>query len=186
MPSTSLLILIAGPIAAGKSTIAREVSARARAAGLSVALVDLDTIAEMALPSLPVWDWAHAIHARVVGHWLATGIDLVIDEGASSPDEMRQILDHVPEGTAVLHVVLTAEFEPSLARAQADLDRGISRDREFLRADHERFRAGLEDLPCDLRIHVEGRKPGEMAEEILDAFEAALAVPRGEALIARV
>jgi hypothetical protein len=45
--------------------------------GFSVALTDLDTVAEMALLSLPNWDWAHEIGLLV--HWfrcLHCGMDL--------------------------------------------------------------------------------------------------------------
>lgn len=83
------LVMISGPIASGKSTLAAELARLLRNAGLSVALTDLDTVAEMALPTLPDWAWAHDIHAQLVGAWLATGIDVVVDEGTSRPNEVH-------------------------------------------------------------------------------------------------
>ena len=47
------LMMITGPIASGKSTLASLVAEGARQRGLTVALTDLDGVAEMALPSLP-------------------------------------------------------------------------------------------------------------------------------------
>ena len=165
------LLVISGPIAAGKSTLAVEVTRRLRELGLSVALVDLDAIAEMALPTLPDWAWAHRIHAETVGAWLRTGIDMVVDEGTSTPGEIRQVLDHVPEGTAVFHVVLHAEYERALARAQADPSRGISKDPEFLRRAYDGFAAVAHLLPADLRLDVESEIPERLADAVILAID---------------
>lgn len=162
--------MISGPIASGKSTLSTEIAGLLRSEGWSVALTALDTVAEMARPTLPDWNWAHDIHAQLVGAWLATGIDLVIDEGTSSPTEVQQVLDRVPTGVTVFHVVLTADYAASLARAEADpgRGRGLSKDPDFLRTDHDTYTGHLPDLPCNVRVHVEGRAPTEMAEELLD------------------
>jgi hypothetical protein len=159
--------MISGPIASGKSTLAGELARLLRLEGFSVALADLDTVAEMALPTLPSWDWAHGVHAQLVGAWLRTGVDIVIDEGTSNPTEVQQVLDQVPDGTDVFHVVLTADLDASLARARADSGRGISQDAAFLRGDHEAYARGLPQLPSDLRLHVEGREPAALAREVL-------------------
>ncbi len=134
---------------------------------LSVALTDLDTVAGMALPGLPDWNWAHAVHAQLVCAWLTTGIDVVIDEGTSSPTEVRQVLDQVPTYVKVFHVVLTADYNKSLARGRADPGRRLSNDPDFLRADHDTYSRHLSDLPCSLRLHVEGREPVDLAEQVL-------------------
>lgn len=166
------LVMISGPIATGKSTVTAELTILLGSAGLSVALTDLDTVAEMALPTLPDWDWAHRIHAHLVGAWLATSIDVVVDEGTSSPTEVQQVLGQVPTGTDVLHVVLTADFDASLARAQADPGRGLSKDPDFLGADHDAYTRCLPKLPCSLRLHVEGKKPTALARQVFDAVNA--------------
>ena len=161
------LVMISGPIASGKSTLADELAQLLRQEGLSVALTDLDTVAEMALPTLPSWDWAHGIHAQLVGAWLATGVDVVLDEGTSNPTEVQQVLDQVPAGTDVLHVVLTADYDASLARARADSGRGLSQDPDFLRADHEAYSHHLPQLSSSLRLHVEGQEPAALARQVL-------------------
>lgn len=160
--------MISGPIASGKSTLAVELCRLLREDGRSVALTALDVVAEMALPTLPDWEWAHAVHAQLVGAWLATGVDVVVDEGTCSPSEVRQVLGQVPPEIQVFHVVLTADFDSSLARARADHGRGLSKDPEFLRADHDSFRRHVADLPCNLRLHVEGPTPADLALRILE------------------
>lgn len=159
--------MISGPIASGKSTVAAEVTARLRHARRSVALVDLDTVAEMALPTLPEWGWAHRIHAQLVGLWLASDIDVVVDEGTSSPAEVDQVLNQVPDGNQVLHVALTTDFEHALARAQADITRGLSQDRHFLRRDHDHFVAIEHLLPYHLRLDTGDATAGDLADEII-------------------
>lgn len=161
------LVVISGPIASGKSTLAAELVRLLRADGFSVALTDLDTVAEMALPTLPDWTWAHRIHAQVVGAWVATDIDIVIDEGTSSSEEVQQVLAQVPPDVEVFHVVLTADYDHSLARAQADPGRGVSKGPDFLRAAHASFARHLPELPCNLRLDVEGRDPWELARQVL-------------------
>jgi hypothetical protein len=145
-------------------------TAEAPRRGLTVALTDLDTVAEMALPTLREWDWAHRVHAQLVGAWLATGIDLVIDEGTSSCYEVGLVLEQVPAVTRVGHVVLVADFERSLYRAQSDSGRGASKEADFLRADHDHYAQEIPYLPCDLQIEVEGRAPQDMAAEALTHF----------------
>lgn len=145
-------------------------TAQARRRGLTVALTDLDTIAEMALPTLAAWDWAHRVHAQLVGAWLATGIDLVIDEGTSSRYEVEPVLAQVPAVTEVGHVVLVADFERSMRRAQRDSGRGVSKEANFLRGDHDHYAQELPYLPCDLQIEVEGRAPEDIAAQALTHF----------------
>lgn len=170
-PTRTRMIMVSGPIASGKSTIARRAAVPARVAGWSVVLTDLDTVAEMALPSLADWEWAHRAHAALVGCWLRSGIDLIIDEGTCNRHEVDMILNQVPDGTEVRHVVLVADYEHSLARAQGDASRGISRDPQFLRADHHRFQLELSRLPCDLLLTVEGMGVEELSQQILTLLD---------------
>ena len=161
------LVMITGPIASGKSTLAGAVSHLLRQEGVSVACTDLDSIAEMGLPTLPEWGWAHSVHADLVAAWLSTDIDLVVDEGTSTPEEVSLVLHRIPRTTAVLHVLLSADYEASLLRAQADPRRGLSRDPAFLRADHDTHNRLRSLLPCDLLVNVETRAPDELARLVV-------------------
>ncbi len=164
------LIVISGPIASGKSTLASAVVAELRDRGHVVALTDLDTVAGMALPSLSDWEQAHRVHAQLVGAWLRTEVDVVVDEGTSTRHEVELILTQVPDGIRVRQVVLTADFERSLQRAQSDPTRGLSRQRDFLYADHRRYADELPHLPSDLRLDVEGRTPPDLARRVIAAL----------------
>lgn len=80
------------------------------------------------------------------------------------------MLGQAPADTHVFQVVLTADFDASLTRAQADPGRGLSKDPNFLRADHNTYNRHLPDLPCNLCLHVEAREPTELAREVLDSL----------------
>ncbi|QDP97798.1 adenylyl-sulfate kinase [Microlunatus elymi] len=130
-------VAFTGPQASGKSTVAGALSEELRREGERVALVELDQIAEMALPSLPSWDTAARIFAMVAGAWARADLTCVIAEGISSQDEVSLLLDHVPPAAAMITVAMTTPFEAALPRAQADPTRGSSRDRDWLA---ERYR----------------------------------------------
>ncbi|TDE99043.1 adenylyl-sulfate kinase [Occultella glacieicola] len=170
-----VLVLIAGPIAAGKSTLARAVADRLRDQGRSVALVDLDTVAEMALPTLPDWAWAHEIHARLVGHWTRVPLEVVVDEGASTRAEVDQVLAGVPGPTAVITVVLVADVRRSWERAQGDPTRGISKDRGFLERVYAQFERELPALDHDVLLDAESTSPEQRLAPILAEVERHLA-----------
>lgn len=126
------LVIVAGPQASGKSAIAGALSEELRARGERVALVALDQIAAMALPTLPSWDAAHHIFETTVALWARAGLTLVIAEGSGSAEEVSRLRDEAPDGAVVVTVATTASFETALTRAQSDPTRGISREYEFL------------------------------------------------------
>lgn len=161
---TPRLIMISGAIATGKSTIAAALADLLRNQGKSVAVTDLDTVADMS--ARHDWDWAHNVHGSLVAAWLNTPIDVVIDEGTCNLAEVQTVLTRIPDSTIVQHVVLRADYQASLERAQNDPTRGISRNPEFLRRDHDRFADASTDLPRGLQLHVEGRSPADLADEI--------------------
>ncbi len=144
-------MVIVGPIAAGKSALAAEVGRRLRERGESVAVVGLDSVAEMALPSLDR-SWPHEVHGHLVGAWLATPVRTVIAEGPSSPAELEQLMRCIATDVDVLTVVLVTPYDVALRRALQDPGRGLSKDPSFLKADHDRFEDGLPDLACDLLL----------------------------------
>ena len=169
-----MLVVIAGPIAAGKTALSAEVGRRLRERGESAAVVGLDSVAEMALPSLD-WSWAHEVHAHLVGAWLATPVRTVIAEGVSSPAELEQLVRQVPGDVDVLTVVLVTPYDVALRRAVQDPDRGRSKDPSFLEADHQRFRDGLPDLACDLRLDGAAATTTVLAERVIAAIDERLA-----------
>lgn len=151
-PAPTRLLLIVGPIAAGKSTIARALTAALRDTGQQIALVELDTIADMARPTLPDWADVHRIFASVTAQWLEAGLDLVIAEGPGSRQEVEKVRRSVPAGTSVVTVVLTSSFEIAISRALSDSSRGVSRDEEFLAQEYRRWADELPRIEHELLL----------------------------------
>ncbi len=165
-----MLIVIVGPIAAGKSTLAAEVGHRLRKRGESVAVVGLDSVAEMALPTLD-WAWAHEVHGHLVRAWVATPVRTVVAEGPGTAWELDQLLRCVGGDTGVLTVVLATRYEIALRRALRDPDRGLSKDPDFLRRDHDRFESSRRDLACDLALDSADASPATLAERVIATLD---------------
>lgn len=146
------LLVVAGPIAGGKSTLAGAIGERLRAGGHTVAIVGLDEVAAMALPALPDWHWAHEAHARLVAAWLATPIDLVVAEGPGTPAELDCLMKQAPGTVRSATVLLTSSYAVAQQRASADPTREVSKEPRFLRRHYERFEQVREAIPRDLTI----------------------------------
>lgn len=147
-----MLIVVAGPQASGKSTLAAALSAELRRLGEAVALVELDQIAGMALPTLPSWQAAQRIFESVTGMWARTELTCVIAEGSGSQDEVSRLLRLAPSDAVTVTVVTTAPFEVAFARAQTDPTRGISKERSFLSGVYERWSSEVAQIDADVLI----------------------------------
>ncbi|MFC7403496.1 hypothetical protein [Georgenia alba] len=171
---TARLVVVLGPIAAGKSVVAREVAARVQATGRTVAVVDVDEVASM-VPGRPEdWDLAHQVHGRLVGAWLETPVELVVAHGPIyTRRETSHLMSRVPDGTGTLRVLLRATYPAALRRVAGDPERGLSKDPGFLQRAYERFeqlRPGI--APCDLELDTEQLMPGEIADRVIDRLLA--------------
>jgi shikimate kinase len=146
------LVIITGPIASGKSTVADLLAQRCASQGRSVAGADLDDVAfaQDGCPDLAeFWRRAGVAHAALVRGWLAAGTEVVIAHGpiseARSYDSLRAAADH---GSRTHHVLLTVRLDIALQRVAADPSRpptALSRDPDFVRATYDAFFAL--DLP---------------------------------------
>jgi energy-coupling factor transporter ATP-binding protein EcfA2 len=166
----SSLVLIIGPIASGKSTLAATLADKLRSSGEPVAVVGLDTVAEMALPTLADWTWAHEVHGQLVGAWLEKPIATVIAEGPGTPEEIDLIMRHVGSDVRVMKVLITTGYETALARAAADPSRGLSKDPEFLRRMHRRFEETRPDIPYDVQFNTEELSSDDIAQQVIAGF----------------
>jgi energy-coupling factor transporter ATP-binding protein EcfA2 len=164
------LVLIIGPIASGKSTLAATLAGKLRSSGETVAVVGLDTVAEMALPTLSDWTWAHEIHGQLVGAWLEKPIQTVIAEGPGTPGEIELIMRHVGPDVRVRKVLITTAYETALARAAADPSRGLSKDPEFLRRMHRRFEEVRPDISCDVQFDTGEMSSNDIARQIIEGL----------------
>lgn len=145
------LILIVGPIASGKSTVARGLATRLREAGHNVAVLDLDdvvgTIGGFVDLTPKRFHQAHVVHRQLVGAWLGQGFDVITHGAFFEPGEIAPVLEAMTVGTRLRRVHLLATYEVALERVAADPDRELSRQPEVLRLAYDHAEALLPTLP---------------------------------------
>jgi hypothetical protein len=168
----SELIVISGPIAAGKSTVAAAVGAAVQAVGLSAAVVDLDDIVASLRAPAAAWQqsWARArrAHGALIGGWLRSGVEVVLAHGPfHDGDEIATLLAEVPAGTVPRWCWLDVPYDTALERTAADPTRVVSRDPGFLRRAHDRVAARAAERPAPTWTFDTHRTP-------LDAIVAAI------------
>ena len=146
------LVIITGPIASGKSTVADLLAQRCASLGRSVASADLDDVAfaQDGCPDLATfWRRAGVAHAAIVRGWFASGTEVVIAHGPFYESRSYDsLLAAVNPGCRTLHVRLTVRFDIALERVAADTGRppsALSRNPDFLRSTYDAFSAL--DLP---------------------------------------
>lgn len=144
--------MIAGPQASGKSALSRALADRLREHGERVALVELDQIAGMALPTLPSWQRAHELFEAVTAMWARSELTCVIAEGSGSAEEVARLLPQALPGAATVSVAATATLETAFARAQADPTRGVSKELGFLREVYTAWPRELERMRPDVVV----------------------------------
>lgn len=67
-------------------------------------------------------------------------------------EEQAALIAHLRDTVTAEYVVIDAPVPLTLARAQADPSRKLSRDPDFHLRAHARFRALLPNIPGDLRL----------------------------------
>lgn len=174
-----VLVLLIGPQASGKSTVAAALGEELRRQGELVALVELDQIAAMALPTLPSWDTAARIFALVAGEWARADLTCVIAEGISSQGEVSTLLDQVPAAAVVVTVAMSTPFETALVRAQADLTRtrGMSRDRSWLSDRYDEWSTEVSRISADVLLDARALSVDQGVALITAAIESARTSP---------
>ena len=169
------LVVIAGPQASGKSTLAAALADELRCCGESVALVELDRIAAMALPTLPAWEVAQQIFESVVGLWTRADLSCVIAEGAGSQVEAGRLSARAPASAAVITVAVTAPFSVAFARARQDRSRGVSREHAFLSSVYERWPGEMARMGADVVVDTEEHSVDQGVALIRSAIDSARA-----------
>jgi adenylylsulfate kinase-like enzyme len=169
------LVILTGPIAAGKNTVADELEHRLTGRGRTVVIADVDDVAAMVgrpgAAEAGLWFAAHEAHGALVGRWMRSAVDVVVAVGPIyAPAEQAALTRALPADASVLWVVIDAGVAVTLARAQADPRRGLSRDPDFHRAAHRRFRELLPMIPADRAFDSEELDAGRIASAIVDAL----------------
>lgn len=149
--SVPTLVVIVGPIASGKSTIAGALGDRFRASGRQVAVIDLDEHVETigGFVDLPGERFLQAqmVFGKLVGAWLDEGVDVIAHGPFFQQHEGDALLHAVPVGVLARRVLLRTTFEVALERVEADPERMLSRDPDFLKATYDRVDALLPAMP---------------------------------------
>jgi hypothetical protein len=171
------LVILTGPIAAGKNTVADKLADRLTGCGRTVVVADVDDVAGMvATPGAAeagLWFAAHEAHGALVGQWMRSSVEYVVVVGPIyTAEEQAALTRSLPNEAVMLWIVIDATVSVTLARAQADRGRGLSRDPEFHHAAHRRFRELLPAIPADRAFDSEELG----AEQIAAAIEAMMGV----------
>jgi adenylylsulfate kinase-like enzyme len=175
VPQTArMVVVITGPIASGKSTIARELARELKRARVRVAVIDLDLLHDMLTTDGPTADdatWALARHAAatLANTFLVDGVAVVVAEGSfKAPDDRAAFARHLDTSVDPIYVTLRVSFEEALRRAQSDPTRGRSSDPAFLSPYFDAVDQALAAVPAtDIVIDTEAMPATSAAVSIV-------------------
>jgi adenylylsulfate kinase-like enzyme len=171
-----MVIVICGPIASGKSTVARAVARSFEHLGTQAAVVDLDLVYEMvehdraAKDRVEKWSRARRAAAALTDVLLDDVIGVVVVEGDFLTQEERaEFLNALPSGVAPLFVTVHVSIDIALQRVRHDPSRGISRDPGFLRRHYEQLEDAVRSCPrTDLVVDTGSVDVNEAARTIVE------------------
>lgn len=145
---SEFVVVIGGPIASGKSSLARVLAIRLEETyGVAFAVVDLDLVYEMLDPAgrpkvdARLWSLARQVSGRLAAALLAEGRCVVVEGDLATDIALGEFENELPSGVVVRLVLLEVEFDTALARAREDPSRGLSRDERFLSSHYAEFNA---------------------------------------------
>jgi len=132
-----VVIVITGPIASGKSTVAFELARELGRRGVRSAVIDLDLVHDElvhgSVSDDATWTLARGRAADAANAFLDDGFAVVIAEGSfNAPSHRDAFAVGLRPTGAPLYVTLQVSFDEALRRAQGDPTRGRSRDPGFL------------------------------------------------------
>ena len=167
------LLLIDGPVAAGKTSLAWELAARIRAEGGSAASIDMDELTEM----IGGTDWRMitaehrqqgcALAAALVDRITAQGTDLIAIAGSTlSPYEWRSVLDQATAAVAPTFIRLRVSIPEATRRASADPTRVLTRDPEVVKLLHTAIDWDATER-ADLEVDTERMTTDEVVKTVM-------------------
>jgi adenylylsulfate kinase-like enzyme len=133
-----MVIVITGPIASGKSTVAGELAHELERMDVRAEVIDLDLVhgrltSDEATSDDSTWALARREVATVANAFLAKGVAVVIADGSFNlPSDRAAFVEHLRPSPGLVFVTLQVSFEEALRRAQGDPTRGVSQDPQFL------------------------------------------------------
>ncbi len=149
------VVVITGPVGAGKSTVAQSLADLIRRRHRTrVAVVDLDVIYCMlrqrkGFDEPETWARARRTSAALISALLSDGFGcVVLEREYFSKDHLDALTTHSPELPPFQLFTLDATYPVVLRRVTGDPSRGASREAAFLRQIHESFCAAIPYLQC--------------------------------------
>jgi len=168
-----VLVVIVGPIAAGKNTVAELVAERCVETGRTVVVADVDDVAFMLRPPAQraeQWLAAHGAHGALVAQWMRSKVDVVVALGPIyDEDEQTALYGQLPVGVTPCRVLIDAPLATTWQRVNVDTSRGGSRQREFHERAHARYRTLLPGVTVDLAFDSSKSSAAEIAGAICRA-----------------
>jgi adenylylsulfate kinase-like enzyme len=169
-----VIVAICGPIASGKSTVARAVARLFEERGVTAAAIDLDLVYEMlehpsAVKADPAtWRRARIAAAAMTDALLDDGVGVVVVEGDLLTEEERTEFTTALRSPVVpVFVTLHTPVDVALQRVQEDPTRGLSRDPAFLCRHYEELDDAVRTRPStDLVIDTSSVSVDEAARTI--------------------
>jgi shikimate kinase len=142
-----ILVVLTGPVGAGKSTTAAALAAHLRGLGLRTAHIDLDLIYCMArqrdgFGDEDIWKLARCGAAALADAFFrADARAVVVEGGFFTLGERDELVDCLSTDARVVAVTLQASFDCVARRVQADPDPGrvASRNPAILRKLHSEY-----------------------------------------------
>jgi shikimate kinase len=170
------LVLCTGPIASGKSTVARDLAARARSRGIGAASIDMDELVFMVngfdWRTVTAAHWALARHAAaaLIDALFAGGLDFVAVAGPFfGASERNELIGNMHTAASVHVVALDVTLQQAISRAVADPGRTLSKDPVLL-ARLEKTINWVE-LPTDaIRLPTDGLTADEVGSRVFRAL----------------
>jgi predicted kinase len=172
-----VVIVITGPIASGKSTVARELARELERRGVRTAVIDLDLVHdELATGSTSddaSWSQARRRAASAANAYLEDGVAVVIAEGSfNAPSDREAFAADIRAIDPPVYVTLQVSFDEALRRARGDPTRGRSRDPRFLGSYFATWQEHLAAAPAtDILIDTERTTAAAAAATIARAVD---------------
>jgi adenylylsulfate kinase-like enzyme len=159
-----VVIVITGPIASGKSTVAIALARELELIDVRAAVIDLDRVHEQLTANRSTsdehtWTLARRETAMAANAFLEDGLAVVIADGSFNlPRDRATFAQHLRASSDLVFVTLQVSFEEALRRAQGDPTRGRSQDPQFLGSHFAARRDVLAAVPAtDIVIDTERR-----------------------------
>lgn len=171
----AVLVVIFGPIASGKSSVAEALGARLRNAGRETAVLEVDDVVETIGGFVGLkrerFHQSFTVHSHLVGAWLDNDVDVIAVGPFYEEHELEGLIAVSSKADIVHWTLLRVSFEVALRRVGGDPTRVLSKDPQVLRSAYNRFESLVPTLPpCDSTFDTGVTPVGQVVETLASVF----------------